>query len=111
MILGNNLISISIERFYGTQDFPFSYLHSRNSEGNQFSHQNPYDSLSYTYQGEHRGRRQNYPPAIPMASLRHNSEYSESLPMASLRHNSEYSESLPRVEVLSRSPYGRSQGM
>ncbi|XP_052535545.1 transmembrane channel-like protein 5 isoform X2 [Tympanuchus pallidicinctus] len=81
----------------------------RNSEGNQLSHQNPYDSLSYSYQGEHRGRRQNYPPAIPMASLRHNSEYSESLPMASLRHNSEYSESLPRVQVLSRSPYGRSQ--
>ncbi|XP_031462422.1 transmembrane channel-like protein 5 [Phasianus colchicus] len=97
---------------------------SRNSQGNQLSHQNPYDSLSYSYQGEHRGRRQNYPPAIPMASLRHSSEYSESLPMASLRHSSEYSESLPmaslrhsseyseslpRVEVLSRSPSGRFQ--
>ncbi|POI27556.1 hypothetical protein CIB84_008694, partial [Bambusicola thoracicus] len=65
----------------------------RNSQGNLFSHQNPYDSLSYSYQGEHRGRRQNYPPAIPMTPL---------------RHNSEYSDSLPRVEVLSRSPYGRS---
>uniref|UniRef100_A0A8C9F3N2 Transmembrane channel-like protein n=1 Tax=Pavo cristatus TaxID=9049 RepID=A0A8C9F3N2_PAVCR len=112
---------------------------SRNSQGNLFSHQNPYDSSSFSFQGEHRGRRQNYPPAMPMASLRHNSEYNESLPMASLRHNSEYneslpmaslrhnseyneslpmaslrhsseySESLPRVEVLSRSPYGRSQ--
>ncbi|XP_021266933.1 transmembrane channel-like protein 5 isoform X2 [Numida meleagris] len=66
----------------------------RNSQGNLFSHQNPYDSLSDSYQGEHSGRRQNYPPAIPMASL---------------RHNSEYSESLPRVEVLSRSTYGRFQ--
>ncbi|XP_072205774.1 transmembrane channel-like protein 5 isoform X2 [Excalfactoria chinensis] len=65
----------------------------RNSQKNLFSHQNPYDS-SYSYQGEHRERRQNYPPAIPMTSL---------------RHNSEYSASLPRVEVLSRSPYGRSQ--
>ena len=64
---------------------------SRNYQENPFSYQNPYDSSSYSYQGEHRGRRQNYTPDIPMASL---------------RHNSEYSDSLPRVEVLSRS--GRS---
>lgn len=94
MILGNNLIRISIERFYGTQGVPFSYSHSRNYQENPFSYQNPYDSSSYSYQGEHGGRRQNYTPDIPMASL---------------RHNSEYSDSLPRVEVLSRS--GRSHGM
>ncbi|XP_065588641.1 transmembrane channel-like protein 5 isoform X2 [Cyrtonyx montezumae] len=66
----------------------------RNSQGNRFFHQNPYDSLSYGYQREHNRRQQNVSPAIPMASL---------------RHSSEYSESLPRVEVLSRSPYGKSQ--
>ncbi|XP_015732573.1 transmembrane channel-like protein 5 isoform X2 [Coturnix japonica] len=65
----------------------------RNSQKNLLSHQNPYDS-SYSYQGEQRGGRQNHPAAIPMTSL---------------RHDSEYSASLPRVEVVSRSPYGRAQ--
>ncbi|OXB68874.1 hypothetical protein ASZ78_002289 [Callipepla squamata] len=69
---------------------------SRNSQGNRFFRQNPYDSLPRGYQGEHSRKQENVPPAIPMASL---------------RHSSEYSESLPRVEVLSRSPYGKSQGM
>ncbi|XP_067162544.1 transmembrane channel-like protein 5 isoform X1 [Apteryx mantelli] len=66
----------------------------RNSQKNRFSHQNPYDSSPNGSYREHSGRGQNYPPDIPMASM---------------RHDSEYSQSLPRVAVLSRSPYGNCQ--
>ncbi|XP_074453380.1 transmembrane channel-like protein 5 isoform X1 [Larus michahellis] len=63
----------------------------RSSQKNLFSHQNPYDSSLHGSYGEQRGRGQNYPVAIPMASM---------------RHSSEYSEDLPRVNALSRSPDG-----
>ncbi|XP_009323054.1 PREDICTED: transmembrane channel-like protein 5 [Pygoscelis adeliae] len=65
----------------------------RNSQKNLFFQQSPYDSSPYGSYGEHSGREQNYPLAIPMASM---------------RHSSEYSEGSPRAYVLSRSPYGNS---
>ncbi|KAM6244678.1 transmembrane channel-like protein 5 isoform 2-T5 [Spheniscus humboldti] len=65
----------------------------RNSQKNLFFQQSPYDSSPYGSYGEHSGRGQNYPLAIPMASM---------------RHSSEYRKGLPRVNVLSRSPYGNS---
>ncbi|XP_074775252.1 transmembrane channel-like protein 5 [Athene noctua] len=65
----------------------------RSSQKNLFSHQTPDDSSLHGSYGEHNGRGQNYFPAIPMASM---------------RHGSEYREGLPRVNVLSRSPYGNS---
>ncbi|KFV40443.1 hypothetical protein N328_00472, partial [Gavia stellata] len=51
----------------------------RNSQKNLFSHQNPYDSSLHGSYGEHSGRGQNYPLAIPMASMRQSSEYCEGL--------------------------------
>ncbi|XP_074014384.1 transmembrane channel-like protein 5 [Numenius arquata] len=65
----------------------------RSSQNNLFSHQTPYDSSLHGSYGEQSGRGQNYPLEIPMASM---------------RHGSEYSEDLPRANVLSRSPYGSS---
>ncbi|KAM6121891.1 transmembrane channel-like protein 5 isoform 2-T3 [Phoenicopterus ruber ruber] len=65
----------------------------RSSQKNLFSHQTPYDSSLHGSYGEHSGRGQDYSLAIPMASM---------------RHGSEYSEDLPRVNALSRSPYGNS---
>ncbi|CAM9518079.1 unnamed protein product [Bubo scandiacus] len=65
----------------------------RSSQKNLFCHQTPDDSSLHDSYGEHSGRGQNYLPAIPMASM---------------RHGSEYREGLPRVNVLSRSPYGNS---
>nr|XP_010311580.1 PREDICTED: transmembrane channel-like protein 5 [Balearica regulorum gibbericeps] len=65
----------------------------RNSQKNLFSHQSPYDSSLHGSYTEHSGRGQNYPQAIPMASM---------------RHSFEYSEGLPRDNVLNRSPYGNS---
>ncbi|XP_057274961.1 transmembrane channel-like protein 5 isoform X2 [Pezoporus wallicus] len=67
----------------------------RNSQENLFSYQATYDSsLPGSYrEHKHSGRGQNYPLDIPMASM---------------RHGSEYSEGLPRVNVLRRSPYGNS---
>ncbi|XP_041318422.1 transmembrane channel-like protein 5 isoform X1 [Pyrgilauda ruficollis] len=53
------------------------------SQRNPFSHQTPYDSSLYDYYGEHRGREQNYPVAIPMASLGPGSDYSQDLPSTS----------------------------
>ncbi|KAM6054511.1 transmembrane channel-like protein 5 isoform 2-T2 [Chlamydotis macqueenii] len=53
----------------------------------------PYSSSRHGSYGEHSGRGQNYPLAIPMASL---------------RPASEYSEDLPRFNVLNRNPYGHS---
>ncbi|XP_065540324.1 transmembrane channel-like protein 5 isoform X2 [Lathamus discolor] len=64
----------------------------RNSQENLFSYQATCDSSLPGSYGEHSGRGQNYPLDIPMASM---------------RHGSEYSEGLPRVNVL-RSPYGNS---
>uniref|UniRef100_A0A8C6IKS9 Transmembrane channel-like protein n=1 Tax=Melopsittacus undulatus TaxID=13146 RepID=A0A8C6IKS9_MELUD len=63
----------------------------RNSQENLFSYQVTYDSSLPGSYGEHSGRGQNYPLDIPMASM---------------RHSSEYSEGLPQVNVLRRSPYG-----
>ncbi|KAM6379514.1 transmembrane channel-like protein 5 [Pluvialis apricaria] len=65
----------------------------RSSQKNLFSHQPPYDSSRHDFYREHSGRGQNYPLDIPMASM---------------RHDFEYSEDLPGVNVLSRSPYGNS---
>ncbi|XP_014792187.1 PREDICTED: transmembrane channel-like protein 5 isoform X2 [Calidris pugnax] len=65
----------------------------RSSQKNLFSHQTPYDSSLHGSYGEQSGRGQSYPLEIPMASM---------------RHGSEYSEDLPRANVLSRSPYGSS---
>ncbi|XP_053847957.1 transmembrane channel-like protein 5 [Vidua macroura] len=50
------------------------------SQRNRFSHQTPYDSSLHGSYGEHRGREQNYPVAIPMASLGPGSDYSQDLP-------------------------------
>ncbi|KFQ51526.1 hypothetical protein N333_10125, partial [Nestor notabilis] len=52
----------------------------RSSQENVFSYQAPYDSSLPGSYGEHSRRGQNYPLAIPMASMRHGSEYSEGLP-------------------------------
>ncbi|KFQ83248.1 hypothetical protein N337_06019, partial [Phoenicopterus ruber ruber] len=52
----------------------------RSSQKNLFSHQTPYDSSLHGSYGEHSGRGQDYSLAIPMASMRHGSEYSEDLP-------------------------------
>ncbi|KFP24041.1 hypothetical protein N325_03719, partial [Colius striatus] len=52
----------------------------RSSQKNPFSHQTPYSSSLHGSHGEHSGRGQNYPQAIPMASVRYSSEYSEGLP-------------------------------
>ncbi|KAF1543136.1 UNVERIFIED_CONTAM: hypothetical protein FQV15_0007019, partial [Eudyptes pachyrhynchus] len=52
----------------------------RNSQKNLFFQQSPYDSSPYGSYGEHSGRGQNYPLAIPTASMRHSSEYREGLP-------------------------------
>ncbi|EOB02016.1 hypothetical protein Anapl_00976, partial [Anas platyrhynchos] len=65
---------------------------SRRSQRNLLSHQRPYDSSPYGNNREPDGRRENYSPAIPMASM---------------RHGSEYRESFPRADVQSRSPYGK----
>ncbi|XP_074914747.1 transmembrane channel-like protein 5 [Buteo buteo] len=65
----------------------------RSPQKNLFSRQTPYDASLHGFRGEHGGRGQNYPLAIPMASM---------------RHSSEYSEGLPGVNVLSRSLYGNS---
>ncbi|CAN8191823.1 unnamed protein product [Coccothraustes coccothraustes] len=53
------------------------------SQRNPFSHQTPYDSSQYDHYGEHRGREQNHPVAIPMASLGPGSDYSQDLPSTS----------------------------
>ncbi|XP_063270751.1 transmembrane channel-like protein 5 [Prinia subflava] len=53
------------------------------SQRNPFSHQTPYDSSLHRSYGEHRGREQNYPVAIPMASLGPGSEHSQDLPSTS----------------------------
>ncbi|XP_058706041.1 transmembrane channel-like protein 5 [Poecile atricapillus] len=53
------------------------------SQRNPFSHQTPYDSSLRSSYGEHRGREQNYPVAIPMASLGPGSDYSQDLPSTS----------------------------
>ncbi|XP_068764630.1 transmembrane channel-like protein 5 isoform X2 [Struthio camelus] len=66
----------------------------RNSQKNQFSHQNPYDSSPYGSYREHSERGQSYLLDIPMASM---------------RHGSEYSQNSPRVAVLSGSLYGNTQ--
>nr|XP_030141137.3 transmembrane channel-like protein 5 [Taeniopygia guttata]XP_030141138.3 transmembrane channel-like protein 5 [Taeniopygia guttata]XP_030141139.3 transmembrane channel-like protein 5 [Taeniopygia guttata]XP_030141140.3 transmembrane channel-like protein 5 [Taeniopygia guttata] len=50
------------------------------SQRNQFSHQTPYDSSLHGSSGEHGGREQNYPVAIPVASLGPGSAYSQDLP-------------------------------
>ncbi|XP_038007450.1 transmembrane channel-like protein 5 [Motacilla alba alba] len=50
------------------------------SQRNPFSHQTPHDSSLYDHYGEQRGREQNYPVAIPMASLGPGSAYSQDLP-------------------------------
>ncbi|KFV85691.1 hypothetical protein N308_08895, partial [Struthio camelus australis] len=52
----------------------------RNSQKNQFSHQNPYDSSPYGSYREHSERGQSYLLDIPMASMRHGSEYSQNSP-------------------------------
>ncbi|KFP11752.1 hypothetical protein Z169_06922, partial [Egretta garzetta] len=52
----------------------------RSSQKNLFSHQTPYDSSLHDSYGEYSGREQDYPLAIPMASMRPGSEYSKSLP-------------------------------
>ncbi|XP_040448926.1 transmembrane channel-like protein 5 isoform X3 [Falco naumanni] len=65
----------------------------RSSQKNLSSHQTSYDSSLHGSYGEHSGRGQNYPVAIPMTSM---------------RHGSEYSRDLPRVNVLSRSQYENS---
>lgn len=96
MIIGSHLLRISMESFCGTQGFPFCCSHRRSPQKNLFSRQTPYDASLHGFRGEHGGRGQNYPLAIPMASM---------------RHSSEYSEGLPGVNVLSRSLYGNSMGM
>ncbi|XP_054372592.1 transmembrane channel-like protein 5 [Molothrus ater] len=53
------------------------------SQRNPFSHPTPYDSSQSDYYGEHRGREQNYPVAIPMVSLGPGSDYSQDLPSPS----------------------------
>ncbi|XP_059340239.1 transmembrane channel-like protein 5 isoform X2 [Ammospiza nelsoni] len=53
------------------------------SQRNPFSHQTPHDSSQSDYYGEHRGREQNYPVAIPMVSLGPGSDYSQDLPSTS----------------------------
>ncbi|XP_014108281.1 PREDICTED: transmembrane channel-like protein 5 isoform X2 [Pseudopodoces humilis] len=53
------------------------------SQRNPFSHQTPYDSSLHGSYGEHRGREQNYPVAIPMASLGPGSDYRQDLPSTS----------------------------
>ncbi|KFO59115.1 hypothetical protein N302_11939, partial [Corvus brachyrhynchos] len=50
------------------------------SQSNPFSHQTPYDPSLPSCYGEGRGREQNYPVAIPMASLGAGSECSQDLP-------------------------------
>ncbi|KAM6250278.1 transmembrane channel-like protein 5 [Porphyrio hochstetteri] len=65
----------------------------RSSQNNLFSHQRPYDASLHGSYTEHSGRGQNYSLDIPMAPM---------------RHGSEYSEALPRLHDLSRSPYGSS---
>lgn len=50
------------------------------SQRNPFSHQTPYDSSPHGAYGEGRGREQNYPVSLPMASLGPGSEYSQDLP-------------------------------
>ncbi|XP_056359506.1 transmembrane channel-like protein 5 isoform X6 [Oenanthe melanoleuca] len=47
------------------------------SQRNPFSHESPYDSSLHGSYGEHRGREQNYPVAIPMASLGPGSDYQD----------------------------------
>uniref|UniRef100_A0A803VLG8 Transmembrane channel-like protein n=1 Tax=Ficedula albicollis TaxID=59894 RepID=A0A803VLG8_FICAL len=47
------------------------------SQRNPFSHQSPYDSSLHGSYGDHRGREQNYPVAIPMASLGPGSDYQD----------------------------------
>lgn len=85
-----------MESFCGTLSVLFCCSHRRNSQENLFSYQPPYDSSLPGSYGEHSGREKNYPLDIPMASMRHGSEYSEGLPL---------------VNVLSRRPYGNSTGM
>ncbi|KFQ17250.1 hypothetical protein N331_10277, partial [Merops nubicus] len=51
----------------------------RSSQKNLFPHQTSYDSSLRGSWEEHSGREQNYPLAIPMASMRRGSEYSEGL--------------------------------
>ncbi|KAI1233798.1 transmembrane channel-like protein 5 [Lamprotornis superbus] len=53
------------------------------SQRNPFSHQTPYDSSLHDSYGEYRGREQNYPVAIPMASLGPGSDYNQDLPSTS----------------------------
>ncbi|XP_014724401.1 PREDICTED: transmembrane channel-like protein 5 isoform X1 [Sturnus vulgaris] len=53
------------------------------SQRNAFSHQTPYDSSLHDSYGEYRGREQNYPVAIPMASLGPGSDYNQDLPSTS----------------------------
>ncbi|KFV01504.1 hypothetical protein N340_11669, partial [Tauraco erythrolophus] len=52
----------------------------RNSQKNPFSHESSYDSSPHGSFGENSGRGQNYPLAIPMASMTHGSEYRRGLP-------------------------------
>ncbi|KAM4656576.1 transmembrane channel-like protein 5 [Amazona ochrocephala] len=65
----------------------------RSSQEALFSYEAPYSSSLPGSYGEHSGRGQNYPLDIPMASM---------------RHGSEYIEGVPGVNVLRRSPYGNS---
>ncbi|XP_030814036.1 transmembrane channel-like protein 5 isoform X2 [Camarhynchus parvulus] len=53
------------------------------SQKNPFSYQTPHDSSQSDYYGERRGREQNYPVAIPMASLGPGSDCSQDLPSTS----------------------------
>ncbi|XP_032053224.1 transmembrane channel-like protein 5 [Aythya fuligula] len=65
---------------------------NRRSQRNLLPHQNLCDSSPYGNNREPNGRRENYSPAIPMASMRHGSEYRESFSLA---------------DVQTRSPYGK----
>ncbi|XP_071617639.1 transmembrane channel-like protein 5 isoform X2 [Heliangelus exortis] len=89
MMIGINLLRTSTERFFGTHGFPFCCFHRRTCQKKLISYQPPSASSHHGSYGEHRGRGENHPLAIPMASM---------------RHGSPYRESLPRVNVPGRSP-------
>ncbi|RMC17731.1 hypothetical protein DUI87_05396 [Hirundo rustica rustica] len=61
----------------------FRTMEAGSSQRNPFSHQTPYDPSLHGSYGEHRGREQNYPVAIPMASLGPGSDSSQDLPSTS----------------------------
>ncbi|XP_030315864.1 transmembrane channel-like protein 5 isoform X3 [Calypte anna] len=73
-------------------DYHFSEtleIDRRTCQKKLISYQPPSDSSHHGSYGEHHGRGENHPLAIPMASM---------------SHGSPYRESLPRVNVLGRSP-------